>query len=108
MAIIKLSEAAHWPSARWVFDAVIEDMLLHLPKDDPMYSRLQRSLEEKLYFLDLSEVNDQERRRLLACAKAVLEKTHKRSPESFDPPDFYPAFMNKVDQFVRMLESSLE
>jgi hypothetical protein len=104
VAIVKISEVARWPSARWVFTNVFEQTLLQLRKEEPLYGKLELALKDGMCYLDLTTSSKEEKRRLLGAVQSVLETTQRNGPGSFASPEFYPGYVDRIKELVEMLE----
>lgn len=104
--LIQLKEL-QWSAAGWVFDHVLRLVQQHLPAERS--GRILELIDESatgLNRISLDDLSPDE----LAIFHQALEQTYlqieREGPNSFNSPEFYNGFMDRLQELLEMIRSS--
>lgn len=102
--LIKVDKENTWSVAGWVFDHVIRLTREHLPKNSPpKILELLAKAETGLNYFSLDELSPAE----IAIFRSALEEAYMKEQsgvgKSFGDPEFYPRFMARFEELLKMV-----
>ncbi len=112
-AFFVLTDGRAWSKANWAYDAVLDAIADALPNDGAGQLLAEWLLEQRCRVqgpgvgtVDLRELTDENRRRIVEAIPRALEMARKKGPRDWHDPSFFPQWLSAFELLVQMIESA--
>jgi hypothetical protein len=104
MAVIRMSTDVVWGSARWLQEALADDLRPQFPQGDAIVTAFDRAKLDGSHHVDMSEWAPSEKRRFAEAVRAALADRESRGPSSFASPEFFSGYVQKLRELIETVE----
>ncbi len=103
--VIKLNTDRSWVVAGWAYDSVLEMTQKHLNEEpgSALAEAIRTGTGAYLSYITLERLSPAARRRFRRAVRLALTDAEREGPGSFHSPEFYPGFIARFRDLVKLL-----
>jgi hypothetical protein len=97
MAAIRINDTDDglWIGAAWIFRYIVDDLVTEF-EDLVMRMRLEMAVQDGSHYLNLSDLDFEDRRRIRDRVLGLVERLQTTGPTAIGRPDFYDGLLEQL------------